>query len=78
VKIPDELILPVAEVSRTHDRRVLVVLENGQVWSQTEGGSGPSIVFGSDVEEAEIKRKALGSFVMRLDKGVWFKARRVK
>jgi hypothetical protein len=57
--------------------KLLIRLENGQVWEQTDSRR---IIYSSKrgVERAEIKRAALGSFKMKLDGGIAFRAKRVQ
>ena len=73
----EELTLPVSRVARGNGGSFLVYLENGQVWEQIDTKS----VFYSEkrgVETATIKTASLGSYMMKLDKGVFFRVRRIQ
>jgi hypothetical protein len=76
--VPDSLAVSVVEASRTADDRLLVVLANGQVWAQSDSSGAPIRIPRSGFSEAEIEKKLFGGFSMRLDGGVWFRARRVQ
>ena len=67
----------VSEVSRLPRKNLRVVLENGQIWEQTDT-IRISYSKRNGVEFAEIKRAALGSFKMKLDNGRSFRAKRIK
>lgn len=69
--------LPVAQVTTRRDGRLIVTLENGQVWLQTEGRRLREPREGETVR-AVLDRGALGSFFMELDYvNARFRARRV-
>ena len=73
----DEVQLGVARVGSAPGGGFLVTLDNGQVWEQIDSKS----VFYSakkGVELATIKTAALGSFMMKLDNGKFFRVRRVQ
>ena len=72
----ESLTVPVAEVDQVRGQFV-VTLENGQVWRQTDSKD----VFYSakrGVNEATIKSAALGSYMMKFDRGVLVRVERVK
>jgi len=69
----DTVAFPIASVERDVRDRVVVTLDNGQVWRQTDQKTF-SI---KDKEEAEIRRGALGSFFIKLDGGRAFRAERI-
>ena len=71
-----EIELAVAQVSRTPNGKALIVLENGQVWRQTDSDS-TRVPMRDSTKSAEIRRKLFGSYSMRLDNGLWFTARRI-
>lgn len=74
----DEITVNITSVekSRIQDR-LIVTLENGQVWRQTDS---KSVYFsrkrGADV--ATIKRGTMGSFKMKLDGGTAFRVERIE
>lgn len=73
----DSVTVAVSEIDRNRYDMVTVTLENGQVWRQIDGRR---VVFSArlGVEEAEIKRAALGSYRMKLDGGRAFRVKRVQ
>ncbi len=67
----------VVSVRTTPLKKVIVTLENGQVWEQTD----TTKIFVSKKrppQTAVVKAASLGSFKMKLDNGRVFKAKRVK
>lgn len=62
---PDQVTLKVKSITTSPDRRLKIVMENGQVWRQTDDlqvqrlGDGPWT--------AEIRKAALGSYLMNID-----------
>jgi hypothetical protein len=70
----DAITLAVTDIERNSYDKAVITLENGQVWLQTDGGMF-SI---RGIEEAEIRRAALGSFKMKLDGGRAFRVRRLR
>lgn len=67
----------VAAVRSSANGALLVTLDNGQVWRQID--SKPVRVSRKRLpEKATIKTAALGSFMMKLDKGPLFRVRREK
>lgn len=73
----DRIELAVASISETALGKLIVRLENGQVWEQTDSDR----VYYSKrkgVESAEVKRAAFGSFRMKLDGGRAFRVKRVE
>lgn len=72
-----ELQQAIASVQTTALKKVIVTLENGQVWQQTDT-TKIQVSKKRPPQMATIKTASLGSFKMRLDKGRVFKAKRVK
>ncbi len=73
----DSLTVAVAGIKPSKVYGLTITLESGQVWQQTDGRR----VFYSrkiGVKEATIKRAAFGSFMIKLDGGVAFRAKRIK
>lgn len=70
----DRVQYAVSRISRDGFGDVIVTLENGQVWRQTDRGQ----VRFRDPEMAEVRRAALGSYMMRLDEGRLFRVERVR
>lgn len=73
----DKIELAVSAAERTKYDKLRVTLENGQVWEQTDG---KRVQFSQrvGVKSAVIQRAALGSYKMKLDKGVAFRVKRLK
>jgi len=69
--------LAVSSIERTRNNKILVTLENGQVWLQTDG---KRIQFSKrlGVDAAVVQRAALGSFKMKLDDGTAFRVKRLE
>lgn len=67
----------VSNVRRDPYKKVVVTLENGQIWRQTDSNT---VTFSKrrGVKEATIKRAAMGSFKIKLDGGPAFRAKRIK
>ncbi len=67
----------VANVRRDPYKKLVITLENGQIWRQTDSNT---VTFSKrrGVKEATIKRAAMGSFKIKLDGGPAFRAKRVK
>lgn len=72
----DSVSLPVKSVVRGADGRHVFTLDNGQVWRQTDNTRLPSI--GKGPWQAEIRRAALGGFMLKLDSRTSVRARRVE
>lgn len=70
----ERVTVAVSRISRDGFGDVVVTLENGQVWRQTDRGQ----VRYRDPEMAEVRRAAMGSFMMRLDNGRLFRVERVR
>ncbi|MCI4645857.1 MAG: hypothetical protein MRY64_13840, partial [Hyphomonadaceae bacterium] len=69
----DEITYAITDVDRDAYGKVIVTLENGQVWRQTDSGRTPR-----NPEAALIKRAALGSYMMKLDGSRAIRVRRVE
>lgn len=67
----------VSSVRKSPLGKLIITLENGQVWEQT-GSKQVNFSQKRGAESAEIKRAALGSFKMKLDGGRSFRAKRTK
>lgn len=67
----------ITDVKSSKHRGLTVSLENGQVWQQSDTRS---VYYSSKkgAKEAEIRRAAMGSFVMKLDGGTAFRVKRLK
>jgi len=70
----DSIVVAVTDIERNAYDKAVITLENGQVWLQTDGGMFSL----RGIEEAEIRRAALGSFKMKLDGGRAFRVRRLR
>ena len=72
----DSVVLAVKQIGKGADGKMLFVMENGQVWRQTDTiklaglGKGPW--------EAEVRKAALGSFMLKIDGRVAVRAKRVE
>ena len=58
-------------------KKVIITLDNGQVWEQTDG-TRIFISKKKPPQTATIKSAAMGSFKMKLDNGRTFRAKRIK
>lgn len=76
----DSIVAGVTDVSTSVTGRIIVFLDNGQVWRQIDGDKAtPYIRKNLDGVSATVKRGALGSYWVRLDNTrTAFKARRIK
>lgn len=72
-----ELELPIKAISTDGYGKVMVTFENGQVWIQTDSERVRPSKKRPPVS-ATVKRKSLGSFLIRLNTGERFKAKRVQ
>lgn len=72
-----ELKESIAKAHTNTYKKVVITLENGQVWQQTDS-TRIYISKKRPPEIATIKSAALGSFKMKLDNGRVFRAKRVK
>ena len=71
------LTVAVSSIKSSKINGVTVTLENGQVWQQTDSRR-VNYSKRRGVDEATIKRAAFGSFMIKLDGGVAFRAKRIK
>ena len=73
----DKIEYAVSEVERTRSNKILVTLENGQVWLQTDG---KRVQYSKrlGVKDAVVQRAALGSYKMKLDGGTAFRVKRLE
>lgn len=67
----------VASIRRDPYKKIILTLENGQIWRQTDSNT-VSFSRRRGVKEATIKRAAMGSFKIKLDGGPAFRAKRIK
>ena len=76
----DEIESVAAEVGKTLRGKILVVLENGQIWRQIDGdSSSPYIPRDGAGLPVTIKKGAFGSYFVKVGKARdTFKARRIK
>lgn len=72
----ERVTLTVTRVDRDPRGRLLLTMENGQVWAQTDGRSVRTR--GDGPWTAEIRKAALGSFFLNLDGQTAFRAERVE
>lgn len=72
---PNRISLAVSAIDRGTDG-VAFTMENGQVWKQSEARTLGS--FGKGPWTAEIRKGALGSYSLSLNKGASIKVKRVK
>ncbi len=70
----EKLVVNVVSIDQDPYKKVTITLENGQIWKQTDSRR----ISTRNVETAEIRKAALGSFKIKLDGGSAFKAKRVK
>lgn len=73
----DSVVFGVKQIERDRYGKVIVTLENGQVWRQTNSDR-VSYSRKLGVESAEVKRAALGSYRMKLDGGRAFRVKRIE
>ncbi len=74
---PKEITVPVARHRYNNANKLVVFLENGQIWRQKDG---TKIFVGKDgISELRLKRGLMGSYFMQLDsKGRLYRAERLK
>lgn len=70
----DKLLVNVVSIDQDPFKKLKITLENGQVWKQTDSRR----VSIRNIETAEIRKAALGSYKIKLDGGSAFKAKRIK
>jgi hypothetical protein len=73
----DAISLGVIETGTTRNGKLIVIMENGQVWRQIDSDPARVRVPRGDLT-AEIKTGTFSSHSMRLNDGKWFKVRRVR
>jgi hypothetical protein len=61
----EKVTFPVRSIVKGPDGRYRFTMENGQVWRQTDGITLPAI--GKGPWQAEIRKAAIGSFMLKLD-----------
>lgn len=71
----EEVSLPIKSISEGGYGKLLIVFENGQVWRQSDS-TPVKVSRKRPPTSAIIKRAALGSYLIKLDTGERFKARR--
>lgn len=76
----DSIEAGIVEIGRSLNGKIIVILDNGQVWRQLDGDtSKPYIRKNIEGLTAKIKKGVLGSYLVRISgTNVAFKARRVK
>lgn len=72
-----ELSLAIISIRKDNLGKVIVTFENGQVWLQIDSDK-VTVSKKRPPETAIIKRAALGSFLIRLDTGKAFRAKRIE
>ena len=68
----------IAVASLTHNKKALIVLENGHVWRQLDADTTRVRIKKAAGKPVVVKRQVLGSHMMKIDGGRGFKVRRVK
>ena len=71
------LTVAVTSIKSSKINGLTITLENGQVWQQSDSRR-VNYSKRRGVEEATIKRASFGSFMIKLDGGVAFRAKRIK
>ncbi len=73
----ERVTVAVTGVKTSKHRGLTVSLENGQIWQQSDTRS---VYYSSKkgAKQAEIRRAAMGSFMMKLDDGAAFRVKRLK
>jgi hypothetical protein len=72
----DRVTFPVKSVSKGPDGKYRFVMENGQEWRQTDSIRLPSA--GKGPWQAEIRKGAMGSYMLKLDNSTAVRVRRVE
>lgn len=75
-KTLDRVTFPVKSVTTGPDGRYRFVMENGQEWRQTDGIKLPAI--GKGPWQAEIRKAAVGSYMLKLDNRTAVRVKRVE
>ncbi|MEM0984661.1 MAG: hypothetical protein AAGJ32_00295 [Pseudomonadota bacterium] len=73
---PDEVTAGIISIETTRDGKLLVSLNNGQIWRQTDS-TRVTVSKKSPPAEATVKKAALGSFRIKLGRARAFRAKRV-
>jgi hypothetical protein len=73
----NELVASVERVTKSARGKVIVYLDNNQVWQQTDD-KRVYISRRQSFEQAAVRKAAFGSFMMKLDDGVLFRAERIR
>lgn len=73
----DKVSEPIKRIAITPDKKLIVTLRNGQIWRQI-GSDTVRVSKKSPPSTAVIKKAALGSFMMKLDSGRSFRAKRIE
>ncbi|MEL7129965.1 MAG: hypothetical protein AAGK23_10485 [Pseudomonadota bacterium] len=73
---PNRLVRAVTAVTRDAAGKVLVELDNGQIWRQIDDVNLVRTLRRDTIEEAELRRTRFGAIWIKLDGGRAFKARR--
>lgn len=68
----------ISVASTTHNKKALIILENGQIWRQLDADTTRVRIKKAEGKPVLIKRQMLGSHMMKIDGGRGFKVRRVK
>lgn len=75
-KALDKVTFPVKSVAQGPDGQYRFTMQNGQVWRQTDGIRLPAI--GKGPWQAEIRKAAIGSFMLKLDDRTSVRVRRME
>jgi len=76
VETPDTLTLAVTSITKAANGDPLYTMENGQVWRQTDGQA--PVIGGKAPGTAQIRKAALGSFMLKLGGRTAVRVTRVK
>jgi hypothetical protein len=75
-KALDRVTFPVKSVTKGPDGKYRFVMENGQEWRQTDGMKLPSL--GKGPWQAEIRKGAMGGYMLKLDDRTAVRVKRVE
>jgi len=75
-KALERVTFPVKSVTKGPDGKYRFVMENGQEWRQTDGITLPAI--GKGPWQAEIRKAAIGSYMLKLDDRTAVRVKRVE
>ncbi|MEM7768456.1 MAG: hypothetical protein AAF253_13375 [Pseudomonadota bacterium] len=73
---PNEVTAGITDIDETRGGKLIVTLDNGQIWLQTDS-SAVNVSRKKPPAEAVVKKAALGSFRVKLGRSRAFRARRI-